>query len=307
MAGLPLDQAQQRIEQDYPGASVRTAPADIPPSLSSYVISDRVETCSPYAVVLELGTRMPELHDMTLEDATATLAATRVRISFLPQEAGLDWTVVTQNPGAGELIHYDTSADVEVVAPVSPSPSPTPEATPTQGPVAPPPSTVTVPSVEGMDLTQARRTLASADLPLRLHPDSPRAGTVAGQDPAAGSRVARGTMVTVRLAAAKEQEDHGPGASAGATSTIVTGALAVVLVLIVIGFLARGVIRGRPTPPPPREARPRPPSVVYVAHADPAPVVKIRLTERTPRTTWPGVQVEAHADPGRQELRETRR
>ncbi|MEU7880592.1 PASTA domain-containing protein [Microbispora bryophytorum] len=318
LAGLTLLEARERLTRNAPDTIINPVPADIPESWPSYVIDVQSE-CGRREVTLRLGVRMPDLHGSTLREATDTLAAMRVGIGFLPEEAGSEWKVVTQNPGAGELIRYDTSADVEVVAP-----------SPSAGVVSPssvvpsnPPARVTVPALKGLDLAHAREKLAAAGLRLRLDPDSPHSGTVAGQTPAEGKRVVTRTTVTVRLA----REEKGDAAASGDEEqdlTTMAGAVAVVLLIVLIGWWARGR-RPEPAPPPGRRPEPAPPpgrrpaadrssehrpgslSVLCVPHPDPVPRVLIRPTARTAQAAWPDIRVESHPDPGHQELREVPR
>ncbi|WP_432929522.1 PASTA domain-containing protein [Microbispora sp. CA-135349] len=307
LGGLPLPQAREKLGPD---TVVHLVPADIPESFASYVTRASAESCNPYVVTLRLGTLLPDLRGSTLREATETLAAMRVGIGFLPEEAGSEWKVVTQNPGAGELISYDTGADVEVVAP-----SPSPEVVPPK-----PPATVIVPALKGLDLAHARKKLAGAGLRLRLDPDSPHSGTVTGQTPVGGSRVATKTTVTVRLAREETREEKGGAVASGdeePSSTVAAGAVVVALLIALIAWWVRG---RRPAPDPPpgwRPAADRSPghhpgsvSVRCVPHSDPAPQVLIRPTARTAQAaqpSWPDIRVESHPDPGRQRLREAPR
>ncbi|MEU6410970.1 PASTA domain-containing protein [Microbispora sp. NPDC046933] len=319
VAGLPLPEALKRINLQRQDTQIYLMPSDIPQSWESYVIDARVNSCGWGVVTLELGTLMPDLRGSTLREATDTLASRRVGIRFRPEGAGSEWKVVTQNPGVGELIAYDTRADVEVVAPASPSARvvSSPSVVPSK-----PPATVTVPTVEGLDLAHARKRLAAAGLRLRLDPDSPHSGTVVGQTPAGGSRVATKTTVTVRLA----REAKGDAAASGDEEPDLTAAGAVVVALLIalIVWWARGR-RPAPDPSPGRRPAPDPSpgrrpaadpspehhpgslSVLCVPHSDPAPRVLIRPTARAAQAAWPDFWVESHPDPGHQELREAPR
>ncbi len=81
----------------------------------------------------------------------------------------------------------------------SPSPSIPAPTTPTW---SPPPPTITVPSLLGETLTQAKRDLAAVELTVKVvhRASTEKTGTVIGEEPPAGSEVDAGTRVEITLA-----------------------------------------------------------------------------------------------------------
>ncbi|SNT65196.1 PASTA domain-containing protein, partial [Streptosporangium subroseum] len=202
VTGLSLQEAQHRLHDQSRGIHIRLDPVDVPGTPPPFAISVS-GNCDQ--ATLKHGARLPNLAERTLQQATEELEGLNLAFS-VPPGAGLDWTVVRQEPGAEKIVPYGTSVGLEVRAPVT-SPPPVPP-TPDPNTPTPPrptstkkPTMVAVPPLKGLSRASAKKKLAAVGLKLRLDPDSPRMGKVADQDPPKGRKIARTTPVTVWLEA----------------------------------------------------------------------------------------------------------
>jgi beta-lactam-binding protein with PASTA domain len=327
---VPPEVRGQRVEAarlTLMGVSTDEVTIEVTPDVSrdvpAYVLDYRLSECSVtplgdvrqhYVITLELGAKVPALTGLVRDDAETALTRAGLPGDPRPPDAGADWTVTGQSPAADALVPFDTPVRVDLVSPITPSPDVT-TPPPSPPPVSPRRSRVIVPALEGLAVADAEARLTEAGLVLRLDPGSPRTGEVGGQDPAAGSEVARNTTVTVRLSGAAQPGggggDTGPGDSSitptGSGSALAPVALAgVLLPALLLGLvLVARMLRTRRarSRPDPVQHRP-PPSIHCVAHPDPAPRLEIHLAGSPTSPGVPDIRVEAHADPGRQELRE---
>ncbi|SNT59621.1 PASTA domain, binds beta-lactams [Streptosporangium subroseum] len=287
--GLSLEEAQQLLRAR--GIHIKLDPVDIPGMPPPFAISVS-GNCDQ--VTLKHGVRLPDLAELTLQQATEELEGLDLASRVLSAEAGLDWTVVHQEPGAEKVVPYGTRVDLEAMAPVTSSPlvslTPDPE-TPT--PPRPSPKVV-VPQLKGLSQASAKKKLAAVGLKLQLHPDSPRVGKIARQDPPKDRKVTRNTSVRVWLKAPPDTpQTPSPDGGLG-----LTGGVALAGGAALTGLL---LIRRRRSRQQIRQSRPRTFAIRCVPHPDLTPRVEIHGSGSV---SSPGIRVEPHADPGRQEIRE---
>ncbi len=127
---------------------------------------------------------VPDLDEQTYDEAQASLAAQGLVLDpdiGRPDDA--DAVVTEQSPDAGDEVEEGTEvgATFEVVSPNGNN------------------DEVAVPDLSGLRLGAARRALQADGLQLAVDPDSGDEGRVDDQDPAAGTLVDPGTVVTVTL------------------------------------------------------------------------------------------------------------
>lgn len=197
VVGLTLREAQSRIEQEwYPGPTgfkptIRVTPnipAQVPPETARVVDQTVVlyledsDDVSPNAVInLTVGPTVADLVGRTLEEAQGLTDA--LGLYLKPNGEGL---VQTQDPEAGRLVPFGTTV-VAILA--------TPPTSP--GPTVPLP---TVPQLTGLTEAGARAKVGEVSFRLRVGQSSgPGERTVTKQDPAAGTELAAGGVVTVIL------------------------------------------------------------------------------------------------------------
>ncbi|MEU7855444.1 PASTA domain-containing protein [Nonomuraea sp. NPDC049141] len=318
---------------------------------------------------------------MTRENAKATLAQAGFDTEATPSDAAADWTVTDQTPTSEELANCGSTVTIDLEAPtvevpdvvgdpldqaeqevrdqglvssVAQGEAAEPRVVDSQDPaagtrvpkgstvtlrlrpptpVSPTPEQVTVPDLSGLSASAARRRVQERGLTLVI--GSGDSGNVSEQEPAAGSRVERGSSVTVTLTpvtgptdpASPEvtptDTDESPEAGAidtdktGSSSTPLPGLLVVVLVAAaVLVWALRRARRGRGTPAmaaasamtdmtattvmPSTSATPPAPSVVCVPYADLSPHLELR------ELVAPSLSLDfvCHHDQGRQEIRE---
>jgi beta-lactam-binding protein with PASTA domain/TolA-binding protein len=151
-------------------------------------------------VVQRTDVRVPDVRGMKLEDARVALTNSGLTVGTLTRVIDSDrtpGTVRNQSVSPGQFAPAGTRVDLEVVAaPRIPSA---------------PSNQVTVPQVCGMNLDDAKKTLAAAglvvdqnsikwSLPVKPFCGTGTFGTVINQSPGANSSASRGTRVTLTLA-----------------------------------------------------------------------------------------------------------
>ncbi|HBB98247.1 MAG TPA: hypothetical protein DC054_22915 [Blastocatellia bacterium] len=151
-------------------------------------------------VVQRTDARVPDVRGMKLEDARVALQNSGLTVGTLTRVIDSDrtpGTVRNQSLNPGQFVPAGTRIDLEVVA--------APRIPPVQN------NQVNVPQVCGMNLDDAKKTLAAAglivdqnsikrSLPVKPFCGNGAFGTVINQSPAANSSVVRGTRVTLTLA-----------------------------------------------------------------------------------------------------------
>jgi beta-lactam-binding protein with PASTA domain len=168
---------------------------------------------------------VPRLAGRTVEDARGVLGQVNLQVAGVAEAAGsgAPGTIIRQSPRAGSSVAPGSGVQLWIVpARVAQQPRDTPVA----------PLLVRVPNVVGQTVDGARQTLAGSRLALGDQAEAPGAGapgTVARQQPAAGSAMLPGSRVRVWLVPARQ-------AATPATGQVAT----------------------RPDPPPARP-EPRPP------------------------------------------------
>lgn len=200
VVGLTLPEAQTRIEQQwYPGPTsfkptikvTPDIPAQVPPEAARVVDQTVVlyredsDDVSPNAVIdLTVGSTVADLVGRTPEEAQGLTDA--LGLFLKPDGEGL---VQTQDPGAGALVPFGTTV-VAILA--------TPPTSP--GPTVPTVPLASVPQLTGLTEAEARAKVGGVDLRLRVGQSSgPGERSVTEQDPAGGSELAAGGVVTVIL------------------------------------------------------------------------------------------------------------
>ena len=169
--GLALGTTTTRVEPGPPGVVL----SQDPPARQS------VATGSAVNVVVRSG--VPNVVGMSEEDARAALDAAGVPVGTVrPREAdGPAGIVLVQQPPTGTPVGPDTRMTLTVSTP----------------------RRVEVPAVVGIPLDDARRALGAIGLTLevagQVESDDPE-GSILMQDPAAGTRVERATVVRVTIA-----------------------------------------------------------------------------------------------------------
>ena len=141
--------------------------------------------------------RVPDLKNQTPTSASAALIAAGLRPGVVGYERGRPGRVTSQAPSAGTLVARGTAVSYMV-------------GRPTGGP-KPPARTVTVPNVVGLTQSAAQVALRRAGLAVGAVTKSvgPKQGRVISQVPVAGSRVARGTSVSLVVAEKKRGSPFG--------------------------------------------------------------------------------------------------
>jgi beta-lactam-binding protein with PASTA domain len=173
-----------------PAAVATTRPPLNRPPVTRPPVTEPAETPQPALVTV------PRLAGRTVEDARALLLRSGLEAGAVAEVAGSGepGTILRQSPQAGARVERKSVVGLWVVAPrVAQEP---PADTP--APVA----RVTVPSVAGQSVDDARKTLAAAGLalgPLAEAAGTGTPGTVARQLPAAGSSVAPNARVRLWL------------------------------------------------------------------------------------------------------------
>ena len=120
---------------------------------------------------------VPNVMGMTRTNAVAALAQSGFDTEATPSDAAADWTVTDQTPTSEELANCGSTVTIDLEAP-----------------------TVEVPDVVGDPLDQAEQEVRDQGLVSSVaqgEAADPR--VVASQDPAAGTRVPKGSTVTLRL------------------------------------------------------------------------------------------------------------
>ena len=255
--------AVQRSPADAPdGATVRgqvPAPATLVP-LGSQVTARVVQVVT-----------VPDIRGESVSEARATLEAAGLDLRVDQVGTGPDFgPVVAQRPDAGSVVDVGSAVTGRVVAVVAPV-------------------LVTVPNVIGLGLAEARRTLDATGLILAPPPTAGAAEVAVAQSPAAGSRVSRGSRVTVQF-----------GGTAQVPISSQSDATVLWLAVLAAGLAATaliGVRRARVR----RRAGPQRPD--FRGH--PSPPVTPTLTELGPPVRN-RLQLTPHQDGGTQTLEEAR-
>ncbi len=184
--GLALGQVDRRSTlQAQEGTVLEQRPepdAMVPPGTAVFV---------QVAVASVPPVRVPALRGLTVPQAEKRLAETDLRLGQTVRketDKAKAGTVFSQDPGPGLRVRPGTAVDLVVAVAVR---TPVP---------------IQVPSLNGLTIDQANRTLAAAGLRLgqtvRKETDKAKAGTVFSQDPGPGLRVRPGTAVDVVVAVA---------------------------------------------------------------------------------------------------------
>ena len=188
--GLNVVQGDAVFDDAIPSGSVVSWTVPDQPTL---VAGNTVTKGATVRIVASKGPapRLPDVTGMTLDQATAALAAQQLAVSqappafdeTVPQGVIVSWSV----PGRPELVAgavVDPGTTVQVVLSNGPAPR-------------------TVPSLGGQPAAAAKAAVEGLQLVYAQGPDefsdSVPAGAVIRQDPAAGAQVARGATVTVVL------------------------------------------------------------------------------------------------------------
>ncbi|WP_214318279.1 PASTA domain-containing protein [Nonomuraea sediminis] len=125
------------------------------------------------------GGPVPDVMGMTRDAAVAALAQAGFDTEWRPSEAGSDWKVNDQTPTSEEQADCGSTVTIDLEA-----------------------STVTVPDVVGQSQDQAEQTIRDAGLePSVASGEAADPHVVDSQDPAAGTKVAPGSTVTLHLRA----------------------------------------------------------------------------------------------------------
>ncbi|WP_219532390.1 PASTA domain-containing protein [Nonomuraea guangzhouensis] len=120
---------------------------------------------------------VPNVMGMTRENAKATLAQAGFDTEATPSDAAADWTVTDQTPTSEELANCGSTVTIDLEAP-----------------------TVEVPDVVGDPLDQAEQEVRDQGLVSSVaQGEAAEPRVVDSQDPAAGTRVPKGSTVTLRL------------------------------------------------------------------------------------------------------------
>lgn len=120
---------------------------------------------------------VPNVMGMTRENAKAALAQAGFDTEATPSDAAADWTVTDQTPTSEELANCGSTVSIDLEAP-----------------------TVEVPDVVGDPLDQAEQEVRDQGLVSSVASgEAAEPRVVDSQDPAAGTRVPKGSTVTLRL------------------------------------------------------------------------------------------------------------
>jgi PASTA domain len=237
-----------------------TVPLDAVPGPDQLLVLCVGKSCGRTALtVLTPAVQVPDVVGLRRDDATKALAAVGLRST-------LDGSgrVIRQRPRAGSTAPPDSVVAL------------------TLRPDVPPRTLVTVPDLSGRTLRDASTRLGR--LGLVLSPSSPSDAVVAGQRPRAGSRVARGSAVTVSLVLPPVDEQSGSSSLPALGLAALAGAALVAAVLAGLRLLRR-------RPPPAAatcEVVPVPgephltlrllgvPPLSVAAHVDDDPLIELR-------------------------------
>ncbi len=121
---------------------------------------------------------MPDVRDLSLEDAEAKLSEPSLSLAYVTVGEGR--TVTGQIPAPGEMLPGNSKVVLYMGAEV-------------------PNDKVTVPDLKGLPPAKARAVIGNTDLYLQTKGSSWAYAVVTDQEPAAGTEVPRGTTVTVEL------------------------------------------------------------------------------------------------------------
>ncbi|MDP4507200.1 PASTA domain-containing protein [Nonomuraea turcica] len=169
------------------GAAAATETADPCCAPTTQETPDVQETPRPRQTCPALGGRgfsvdtgpVPDVTGQTLEAATASLARSGFATEFLPSDAAAHWTVIDQSPPGGTSEICGSRVTVTLQA-----------------------TQVRVPDVVGEPADPAKDRIREVGLePVVAEGAFAEPAVVASQDPAAGTPVAPGTTVTLRLRA----------------------------------------------------------------------------------------------------------
>lgn len=177
-----------------PAAVATTRPPLNRPPVTRPPVTEPAETPQPALVTV------PRLAGRTVEDARALLLRQGLEAGAVAEIAGSGepGTILRQSPQAGARVERKSVVGLWIVAPR------VAQETPADPPA--PVARVTVPSVAGKTVDDARKTLAAAGLalgPLAEAAETGTPGTVARQLPAAGASVAPNARVRLWLVPAR--------------------------------------------------------------------------------------------------------
>jgi hypothetical protein len=286
------------------GLAVQRSPADAPdtatvreqlPAPATLVSINDVLTAEVIPVV-----SVPDVRGKSVSDARAALKAAGLLLTVQQVGPGPDFgPVVAQRPAAGALVDAGSVVTAQVDTRV------------------PPPPPVIVPDVIGLEPAQARRVLEARALVLA--PTTVGTGRVRAvrQSPAAGSRLSRGSQVSVRFeSAALPTSTSGRPRPEPSTPAIVpvgsepAGGAVLVLVILAAAMLATAAIGIRRARARRRPLQGRDPQRRHPMRPDPRAEVRGHLstvattvTDQEP-SLRSSVRLEPRTDPGRQTLEE---
>jgi eukaryotic-like serine/threonine-protein kinase len=222
VVGLPLEDAEERLEDAGLPAEVRRVFSEEPPGTvvaQSPAAGARVEAESPVRINVSKGTgrvEVPDLIGLTEEEAKERLvdAGLEANVFEVPsdQPAG---TVVAQNPPPGDVVGQGDTVRINVSTGEGTG-TETTDTTETDTTGSGGSETVTVPAVVGQPLRRAQATLRDAGLGVLVEyvtSSRPR-GVVVGQAPSGNTRARDGATVTLRVS-------NGPGARLRAVPDVV--------------------------------------------------------------------------------------
>jgi serine/threonine-protein kinase len=210
VVGLPLEDAEERLQTAGLEANVRRVFSEEPPGTvvaQSPAAGERVETDSPVRINASKGTgrvAVPDLIGLTEDEAKEELADAGLAANVFEvpssEPAG---RVVAQNPPPGDVVGEGDIVRINVSTGEGDGAGTTAETetgeTETTGSGGA--ETVTVPAVVGQPVGTAQRTLRDAGFRVLLDyvASSRRAGTVVGQRPAGNTSARAGATVSLRV------------------------------------------------------------------------------------------------------------
>lgn len=217
VTGLSAAEAVQKVSAAGLKARTSQVTSAKPPGtvVSQEPAGGRAKPGSTVALGVSRGaatTTVPNVVGQSRADASAAMTSAGFvpRIATVPSREARG-TVVAQNPGAGQKAAKgsDVRLNVSNGAPAATAPTPTTTTTVTQTTTAPttttttptPSSRVQVPSLVGQKLVSALGALERAGLRsfVKYQSSQTPLGQVRGQNPAAGTTVARGSRVQVNV------------------------------------------------------------------------------------------------------------
>ena len=228
LVGLPLEDAEERLEDAGLPAEVRRIFSEEPPGIvvaQSPAAGERVEADSPVRINVSKGTGrvdVPDLVGLTEDEAKERLvdAGLKANVFEVPADAEAG-TVVAQNPPPGDVVGEGDTVRINVstgagTGTETTDTTNTTDTTETDTTGSGGAGTVTVPAVVGQPLRRAQTTLRDAGFRVLVDyvtSSRPR-GVVVGQAPGGNASAREGATVTLRVS-------NGPGARLRAVPDVV--------------------------------------------------------------------------------------